>query len=127
MKDYEFKQMKLGPVTVPAGKTANIVKLAERGCVMRMVLVCSTEDLEYHLFFDNEKWEIVVSELVDYTISVTHIPGAWITKSSDSTYAVLVSASELEYQGSFEIRARNPSSSDITISSIDILKKVIHG
>jgi len=127
MKDYEFKQMKLGPVTVPAGETVNIVKLAERGCVMRMVLVCSAEDLEYHLFFDNEKWEIVVSELVDYTISAPHIPGAWLTKGNDSTYAVLVSASELEYQGSFEIRARNPSSSDITISSIDILKKVIHG
>lgn len=126
MKDYEFKQMKLGPITVPAGKTVNIVKLAGRGCVMRMILVCSAEDLEYHLLFDNEKWEISVKELVDYSIDVGHQPCARLTKSAGSVYAVLVTAWQLEYVESFEIRARNPSTSDITINFIDILKKVIY-
>lgn len=126
MKDYEFKQMKLGPITVEASKTVNVTKFAEKGCVMRMILVCDAEDLEYHLFFDNEKWEIGVKALSDYGIDVGHQPCARIAKATGGVYTVLVTAWQLEYQESFEIRARNLSTSDITINEIDILKKVIH-
>ena len=126
MKDYEFKQMKLGPITVLAGRTVNITKFAEKGCVMRMILVCSAEELEYHLLFDNEKWEINVKDLSTYGIEVGHQPCARITKATGGVYAVLVSAGQLEYQESFEIRAKNSGTSDITINEIDILKKVIY-